>query len=342
MWEEWTSELQSPVLPLLLPSPNQVNDHGPNRDCWVLNPAASSAKELEFFEFLGKLMGCSIRNKLCISLSLAPFVWKVLVNDEITADDIFNVDEVQGNILTRLLHDENINRDNFSDLFPDLTFVGNSVSGAEVELIPGGASTAVTWENRGDYVRRVIEMRVQESRIQLEALRRGLGTIVPQNLLSLFQWDELELMVCGSKTMDVDMLRRHTEYQGFSENDPTIQYFWQVLNTMDAAEHQAFLRFTWGRSRLPVRESDWRRPMKIAQQGGGSPDHRMPVSHTCFFKIDLPAYTNPESLAEKIRYAIFNCRAIDGDDTGTGMAAAAMGWDDADDEDDVEGEKKSN
>merc|ERR1711871_309181 len=89
MWEEWTSELQSPALPLLLPSPNQVNDHGPNRDCWVLNPAASSAKELEFFEFLGKLMGCSIRNKLCISLSLAPFVWKVLVNDEITADDIF-------------------------------------------------------------------------------------------------------------------------------------------------------------------------------------------------------------------------------------------------------------
>jgi hypothetical protein len=33
-----------------------------------------------------------------------------------------------------------------------------------------------------------------------------------------------------------------------------------------------------------------------------------------------------EVTKEKLRYAIFNCVAIDGDDTSTGMAAAAMGW----------------
>jgi hypothetical protein len=31
-------------------------------------------------------------------------------------------------------------------------------------------------------------------------------------------------------------------------------------------------------------------------------------------------------MKEKLRYAIFNCEAIDGDDTGSGDAIAAMGW----------------
>jgi hypothetical protein len=30
----------------------------------------------------------------------------------------------------------------------------------------------------------------------------------------------------------------------------------------------------------------------------------------------------------KLRYAIYNCTAIDGDDTSVGMQAAAMGWED--------------
>jgi hypothetical protein len=31
-------------------------------------------------------------------------------------------------------------------------------------------------------------------------------------------------------------------------------------------------------------------------------------------------------MKEKLRYAIYNCQAIDGDDTSVGMQAASMGW----------------
>ena len=51
-----------------------------------------------------------------------------------------------------------------------------------------------------------------------------------------------------------------------------------------------------------------------------------PVAHTCFFSLELPAYSTLDIMKEKLRYAIFNCEAIDGDDTSTGMAAASMGW----------------
>lgn len=36
------TELQSPALPLLIPSPNQKNDSGQFREKWVLNPSSNT------------------------------------------------------------------------------------------------------------------------------------------------------------------------------------------------------------------------------------------------------------------------------------------------------------
>jgi hypothetical protein len=56
------------------------------------------------------------------------------------------------------------------------------------------------------------------------------------------------------------------------------------------------------------------------------PDSYYPVAHTCFFSLELPRYSSLQILKDKLRYAIFNCEAIDGDDGSSGMAIAAMGW----------------
>ena len=36
-------------------------------------------------------------------------------------------------------------------------------------------------------------------------------------------------MVCGRQTIDVEMLRRHTEYSGVTGTEKHIEYFWTVL-----------------------------------------------------------------------------------------------------------------
>lgn len=59
------------------------------------------------------------------------------------------------------------------------------------------------------------------------------------------------------------------------------------------------------------------------------PDLYLPVSHTCFFTVDLPRYSTKEILKTKLKYAIFNCIAIDGDDTDTASRNAALGFEDA-------------
>jgi len=49
-------------------------------------------------------------------------------------------------------------------------------------------------------------------------------------------------------------------------------------------------------------------------------DDMLPITHTCFFSIELPAYTTLDVMTERVIFAMVNCTAIDGDgnnDQGT-------------------------
>jgi E3 ubiquitin-protein ligase HERC1 len=39
----------------------------------------------------------------------------------------------------------------------------------------------------------------------------------------------------------------------------------------------------------------------------------LPTAQTCFFQLRLPPYSSQEIMAERLRYAINNCRSIDMD-----------------------------
>ncbi len=82
--------------------------------------------------------------------------------------------------------------------------------------------------------------------------------------------------------------------------------------------HARSCRFVWGRSRLPLHDSGWSQPFTInllTASAGNTADSMLPVSHTCFFSLDLPNYSNVEVMRAKISYAIANCQAIDADYT---------------------------
>jgi hypothetical protein len=93
---------------------------------------------------------------------------------------------------------------------------------------------------------------------------------------------------------------------------------------LDDDERCQFLRFVWGRSRLPVRAEDFDRKFKISRMHSSdrAPDDYLPISHTCFFSLELPRYSSLEIMHEKILYAITHCIAIDADDTSVAQDAA--------------------
>ena len=51
---------------------------------------------------------------------------------------------------------------------------------------------------------------------------------------------------------EIDKLKEITLYQGCTENSPIIKRFWRVMTAYDDDQRQAYLKFVWGRSRLPI------------------------------------------------------------------------------------------
>lgn len=77
-----------------------------------------------------------------------------------------------------------------------------------------------------------------------------------------------------------------------------------------------FLKFVWGRDRLPSSDKLKDQEFKIILfDSDKAPDHNtiFPEAHTCFFQLDLPRYKTDEAAKSKILYAIEACGSIDTD-----------------------------
>mmetsp|Transcript_43568 Transcript_43568/g.57694 ORF Transcript_43568/g.57694 Transcript_43568/m.57694 type:complete len:123 (-) Transcript_43568:819-1187(-) len=73
-------ELESDMLPLLIKSPNNKNEHGLYRDCFILNPESTAPSHLEMYKYLGGFIGFGLLSKSPIPLNLAPAVWKQILD----------------------------------------------------------------------------------------------------------------------------------------------------------------------------------------------------------------------------------------------------------------------
>jgi len=292
----------STCLPLLIPCPNAQGKVGEGRDKYVLNPSARSKLHLRMFRFLGQLMGMSIRTGALLTLDLPSYVWKPLVGAPITINDLRAIDS-HFNAAVRFL--EECNEKDFSRVF--LKFVVRLSDQSMHILKKDGDQIDVTFENKLEFIQLVEKARLNESKLQIKAIRRGLTDVVPVALLSLLKWQDLEWRVCGKPMIDIKLLKRHTVYNSVSPNAPHIIYFWQVLEEFSQEERRAFVRFVWGQERLPANDQEFERTatrMLIKPfTGTVDPDHAFPRADTCFFNLFLPEYSSPEILRKKLLLA---------------------------------------
>lgn len=78
--------------------------------------------------------------------------------------------------------------------------------------------------------------------LQVEAIRRGIGAVIPVQLLRLFSWGDLEMFVCGQGGVDIDLLEACTEYNLCGREDKHVSAFWDVLRSFSPKEKSLFLR----------------------------------------------------------------------------------------------------
>lgn len=331
---EICEELQNGLTPLLIVTPNGRDESGANRDCYLLNPATRAPVHCSMFRFLGVLLGIAIRTGSPLSLNLAEPVWKQLAGMSLTIADLSEVDKdfIPGLMYIR---DNEATSEEFEAM--SLPFTVPSASGQDIQL--SSKHTHITLDNRAEYVRLAINYRLHEFDEQVAAVREGMARVVPVPLLSLFTGYELETMVCGSPDIPLHLLKSVATYKGIEPSASLVQWFWEVMESFSNTERSLFLRFVWGRTRLPRTIADFRGRDFVIQvlDKYNPPDHFLPESYTCFFLLKLPRYSCKQVLEEKLKYAIHFCKSIDTDDYArialTGEPAADDSSEDSDNED---------
>ena len=166
---------------------------------------------------------------------------------------------------------------------------------------------------------------LQWQRRMLNSFVDGMSNVLPLEILTLLSGEELRVIICGNPDVDVDLLKRVVEYEGYKESDDVITFFWESLREMTADERKLFLQFVWARSRLPNKESDFEAPFKIMKGSEKSSDETLPSASTCFFSLTLPCYSSKEILQRKLLYAIENVCTMESDYV-TNDAEVGEGW----------------
>ncbi|KAL4510149.1 hypothetical protein ABPG72_010342 [Tetrahymena utriculariae] len=319
-----SSELQPNVLSahqrqlnLLLPSTNNLSKLGDARDKYVVNPSAKSSYQLQLFEFLGVLMGTCVRTGTHLTLDLPQILWKQLVGEEITLDDL---EEVDRPVFDMIKFIDSCEKTVFQESFFE-TYTTTLSDLSTKELKKNGSKINVTYEDRQDYIARVVEAKIRESSLQIQAIKNGLTQIVPQSLLNTVRSADLEMWVCGRKRVDFDLLKRHTIYSpSINENTPHIKYLWEVLHELSHTESLRFVKFCWGQERLPANDEEFERNqirfmIKPATYQTYQPDKALPKADTCFFNLELPAYTTKQALKTQLLIAInTDCDSMNAED----------------------------
>lgn len=294
----------SPIaLPLFIRSPNQSQDSSnAYRDNYIPNP---SCDDFAQFTFVGQLMGAMFRSQENLVLSLPQFLWKQLVGEPVTwSRDFMSIDSAEVRLIESI---ETMSREKFDDAFAGaLNYTTVLSDGETASLVDDGAETLVAYDDRLEYCRLVKEKRMMEGTKQVNALRKGFCKVVPADVLSLLTWQELEEKVCGSPEISIGKLKVSARYEGgLSATSKRVEMMWEALEKFSNEERSRLLRFITGRRRLPC-------TIYIDSMDGSS---KLPTSATCSNTLYLPKYESVTEAIDRLRYAAYNCVAIDTDMT---------------------------
>ena len=190
--------------------------------------------------------------------------------------------EFQESDISRFIFSEN----DITDVLEETFSVEDEIFGERrvVDLKPNGRNIPVTNENKVEYVELKTEWRIQRRvQDQFNAYMAGFNEFVPQDLITVFDERELELLVGGIAEIDMDDWKKYTDYRGYTENDEVVQWFWKCVRSWEGEKKTRLLQFVTGTSRIPVngfkdlQGSDGPRHFTIEKTG--DPEH-LPKSHT--------------------------------------------------------------
>lgn len=275
------------------------------------------------YEFVGRFLAYCLYQHCRVEAHLSGFIYRCFLEPgpdfrgprwktaRQAVDDLRTVDHIKAKGLTDLLDWENPEEVEYIfclDWTVEYSFMGESIT---QELCPNGADTPVTGDNRGDYCLALCNYLLKDTAsVNLTSLVRGFLSVVPRDCLLSLTPKLLEGILVGQpeiKDSDWEDLRRCvviTNNDGGAGQERVVGHFFEILKEMDQALRTELLNFWTGTPRIPAAGFGSVYPPIALALTSASNSNRLPQTHVCFNRLDVPLYPTKELLADKLLKAV--------------------------------------
>ncbi|KAK7752383.1 E3 ubiquitin-protein ligase tom1 [Diatrype stigma] len=206
-------------------------------------------EHLMFFKFIGRVIGKALYEGRVLDCYFSRAVYKRILGKPVSVKDMESFDPDYYKSLVWMLEND------ITDIITETFSVEDDVFGVTriEDLCEDGRNVPVTEDNKHDYVRLVVEHKLLSSvKEQMENFLKGFHEIIPAELISIFNEQELELLISGLPDISVDDWKSNTEYHNYTPSSPQIQWFWRAVRSLDKEELAKLLQFVTGTSKVPL------------------------------------------------------------------------------------------
>ena len=300
--------------------------------------------------FAGRIVGLLISNEKTADLPLVPWLWQALLHKPLKAELLAQVDDdFKRTLLPIKTCDWSDPKISWVKEDPP-AFVIAAPTRADPnkvkELVPGGANVFVDERNRGEYVDLYAQhcmircsttlanstlglpsssslfspsdesddiQTKQDISVNLAAFSSGFDEVVPRELVSSWEWEDLELLVCGLQDINViflgtsDHVRTQTAtalHSGRYHRNARAM----VLGRRQIHEFRAKARFVTLLDRVRKLPHTGFRGLRFNLRfDDQKSSNHLPMAQTCFFTLRVPNYASYEETKEKLLKAISEC-----------------------------------
>eukprot|EP01135_Chromosphaera_perkinsii_P010643 Nk52_evm43s2192 gene=Nk52_evmTU43s2192 len=237
---------------------------------------AHSLEHESQFWLAGVIVGLAVYNGIVIEKYFPHAFYKILFDQEPNLNDLKEIDPPLWKNLNALLEYDDTD---FEEAF-GINFVIQEDKYGEIksiELCANGEEVPVTKKNRERYASAYVKhLLVTSVATQTAAFIEGFKSVCTAFTFYILTPSELELVITGTSDIDINDLKSKAKYlNGFEETDTTCD------------------------ESIPISG------LTISLQKA-SDISRLPVAHTCFNLLDLPAYDSLDTLTSKFHQALEN------------------------------------
>jgi hypothetical protein len=269
---------------------------------------------------MGVVIGEAILRGFPLPVRLPTFLLKQLLQIRPNFSDLKQVDPDLARHLERLRQLDACTLESYG-LRAEYSTTTACGSNLDVEILADGGNVALTTDNLELYIEALLRWYFTERFDDaLCAMARGLFNRIPADVLRA-GWsrpEELELAISGDANLDPADWRINTGYELPStapdaplsiESELTaddaaiIERFWRVVTErFNDADRRRLLHFVANITAAPAGGFERLNPCFSIQLCADR--SRLPVAHTCFNQLDLPAYADDDTMEAKLRQAM--------------------------------------